>query len=901
MKRKTTMSLALAAAAMTAVPLQTAIAQAGATQDLALEEIVVSARKRDESLQEIPIAVDVFDAAKLQQYSINRVEDLARFSSGLTFDQGVLPTDTRPVIRGATSQRGRPNAGVLVDFVDVSSESLTVAGGGITTNIRLLDLERVEIVKGPQSALYGRSAFTGAINYVTRRPSDEFESEVMVGVDEHDTWETKFSVGGPLIDGKLNARAVFANYEHDGYFTNPNTGGGLGWAESVGGALALDYTHSDTMSAYLRVEMSNDELGQRAEALIQSMDSAYDPFANQLGTGTVTDNATMVPHEFQGEVCNGIDRIQPYYDSFDFGFGPLGPACRPLITGELTGTESMIDLAPDPRTGRDFLGTDMDTVRIHLDLEWDLPYANVMYIGGYMQNDTHVQEDFSKVNDTIVSSFVPFPPPGMAVSQYGVNGMSEQILDTEQWNHELRISGDSDKVHWMISVLNWEEDMDLQFDDEWWLRDGGDPGAVLGLLNQGPFAFLSDDVTGTGISSCGLFFGSPPFFTPPPGCVNDVTFIATGPGNTPALPIVRETSHWSVAAMVSIDVTDQLVLNLEGRAIDEEINYLGQNADISFFSQFGADPWWGFLFGPGEIVTNSVEEDAFVPKVTVDYHVNEDVMVYGSYSEAFKPGGVSTTDANADITDGEYTSEELKAYELGWKSEFRDSSIRLNGAFYFYDYTDQQVPFQFFSPTTNLLQTSIVNAGETEIKGFETDLVWRSAFVDGLSVSLGYTYTDAEYTDFNLSEILGAQGATPSAFNRAKAGNAEADFTGKVPNLTPEHSATASVRYDFGFGTGKWGFVELFTSYMDKRFVSEDNRSYLPEHTLLDLYTGFGSDAWDVSLYVVNLTDEDKITSGIGNVDYSLLPDGRSLSQSTTIYLPQPRTVGARLTYKFGN
>ena len=897
MNRKTTLCLALAAAAMTAVPVQTALAQAGATQDLALEEIVVSARKRQESLQEIPIAVDVFGQAELQQYAITRVEDLARFSSGLTFDQGVLPTDTRPVIRGAASQRGRPNAGVLVDFVDVSSEALTVAGGGITTNVRLLDLERVEIVKGPQSALYGRSAFTGAINYVTRRPGDEFESEIMVGLDEHDTWETKIAVGGPIIDGKLNARAVFSNFEHDGWYQNPNTGGDLGWAESVGGALALDYTHSDTVSAYFRIELSNDEMGQRAEALIQSIDPNYDPFVNMIGTGTVTDAAIMVPYEFQGETCNGIDRNQPYYDSFDFGFGPLGPPCRPIITGELRGDESMIDLAPDPRTGRDFLGTDMDTVRVHFDVEWNLDYADVMYIGGYMDNDTHVQEDFTKVNNTIVSSFVPFPPPGMAVSQYGVNGMSEQILDTKQFNHELRISGDTDRVTWMVSVLNWEEEMNLQFDDEWWLRDGANPQAVLDILNQGPFSFINDGVPGVVPSSCGIFYGSPPTFIPPPGCVNDYTFIATGPGNTPALPLIRETKHWSVAAMVSIDLTDQWVLNLEGRAIDEEIDYLGEAVDIAFYSQFGADPWWGFLQGPGEIVTNTVSEEAFVPKVTVDYHLNDDVMFYGGYSEAFKPGGVATTDANADVTDGEYKSEDLEAYELGWKSEFRDSSIRWNGAFYFYDYTDQQVPFQFFSPTTNQLQTGVVNAGETEIKGFETDLVWRSAFIDGVTVSLGYTYTDAEYTDFNLSEIL----PTVSPFNRAKAGNADGDFTGKVPNLTPEHAATASLRYDFNFRSNMWGYFELFASYMDKRFVSEDNHAYLPDHTLVDLYTGFGNDAWDIALYVVNLSDEDKITSGVGNVDYSMLPDGRSLSQAHSIYLPQPRTVGARVTYNFGN
>ena len=96
----------------------------------------------------------------------------------------------------------------------------------------------------------------------------------------------------------------------------------------------------------------------------------------------------------------------------------------------------------------------------------------------------------------------------------------------------------------------------------------------------------------------------------------------------------------------------------------------------------------------------------------------------------------------------------LDVWELGLKTKLRNRSIRWNSAVFFYDYTDQQVPFQFFDPNTTLLQTSVVNAGKTEVKGFETDIVWRSAFIDGLTASLGYTFTDAEFTDFNLAEIL---------------------------------------------------------------------------------------------------------------------------------------------------
>jgi iron complex outermembrane receptor protein len=306
------------------------------------------------------------------------------------------------------------------------------------------------------------------------------------------------------------------------------------------------------------------------------------------------------------------------------------------------------------------------------------------------------------------------------------------------------------------------------------------------------------------------------------------------------------------------------------------------------------------LFRSGELSTNTVTEDAFVPKVTLDWAVNDSLLLYGYYSQAFKPGGVSTTDSNGDVSDGEYKSEKLDAYELGFKADFRDRSIRWNGAAFFYDYTDQQVPFQFLSPLTGQFQTSIVNAGKTEIKGFETDLVWNSAFLEGLSVQLSYTFTDAEFTDFNLAKILAPLGGTASTFNRAKAGNEDGDFTGKTPPLTPENAATASIRYDANFQNGTSTFVELFAKYQDQRFVSEGNRSWLPAYTLLDLYAGLERNRWAFTLFVQNLADDDKIKSGLGNVDFTLLPDGRSLPQAFQLYLPQPRTFGARFQVNFG-
>lgn len=886
-------SLAVAAAACTALPASVTHAEEGSADSHVLEEILVTARKRDESLQEVPIAISVLDAATIEQFGINDVESVARLTSGLTYDQGVLPIDTRPVIRGVTSLRGRPNVGILVDFVDVSSEALTVAGGGITTNLRLLDLERVEVIKGPKSALYGRSAFTGALHYVTRRPGDTFSGDFTVGYDEFGTTDLRLSIGGPIAADKLNARLILSQYDTPGYYVNPNTGGELGASEVAGAALGLAWTLSDRTTAYFRVEHSDEQHSQRPEVHISTMDPASEP-ENFLGTGTVTDSAIMVPHEgFGTTVCNTVDRIQPYYDSFGV---PGAPACRPVLSGMLHATADMIDLSPDSRTGLDFRGTDVDTTRYHLDINVELPNLDVAYVFGHLDNGTHFVEDFDKNNRDIVSAVIPFPPPGSAVSQYGLSAMAEQHLDIKQFNHEFRLSGESERVYWKLSLLHWEEKMDLFFDDEWYLREGGNAGAVLDILNSTVFSYLNEPIAPPFINNmCDAVYPGVP------ECIPAVTSLQDSLGSNPGIPIWRETTHTSIAGAAIVSLTDSVSVTLEGRYLDEEIRYAGEASDISFSTQFGEDPWWGFMFRTGEITENVVQADKFVPKVTIDWAIDNNLLAYGYFAKAFKPGGVSTTDANGDVRDGEYDSEKLDVYELGLKTTLRDGSVRWNSAAFLYDYTDQQVPYEFISPTTGRLQTTIINAGKTEIKGFETDLVWKSAFIDGMRIALSYTFVDAEFTDFNLSEILATVGGTPSAFNRAQAGNAEADLTGKTPPMTAEHAATMSFRFDTDFDNGIASYFELFGAYQSRRFLGEGNRAWIPEYTIWDVYAGLSRDNWSVTLFVENLADDDTIRSGLDNIDFTLLPDGRSLPQAIQLYLPQPRTAGLRLQMNFGN
>ena len=133
-----------------------------------IEEVVVTTRKREENLQDIPLAVSAITAEQIQRQGINSLSDVVASQPSVQFDQSYGPADNRITVRGLSNTRGRSNVAFLIDGIDVTTENLISAGSGLLANRRLLsDVERIEIVKGPQSALCGRQTFGGAVNFIT--------------------------------------------------------------------------------------------------------------------------------------------------------------------------------------------------------------------------------------------------------------------------------------------------------------------------------------------------------------------------------------------------------------------------------------------------------------------------------------------------------------------------------------------------------------------------------------------------------------------------------------------------------------------------------------------------------------------------------------------------------------
>jgi outer membrane receptor protein involved in Fe transport len=162
--------------------------------EMDLEEVIVTARKREENLQEVPLSVTAFNASTLQDYRMFSPEDIAAFTPGFSFVNSFGRDSDRPVVRGMSNILGSPNASFFIDGVFVP---------GTIASTELQMLERVEVIKGPQAALYGRATFSGAINYVTRRPTNEMEGQVTITVAEHDTTNTNAYVSGPIVEDSL--------------------------------------------------------------------------------------------------------------------------------------------------------------------------------------------------------------------------------------------------------------------------------------------------------------------------------------------------------------------------------------------------------------------------------------------------------------------------------------------------------------------------------------------------------------------------------------------------------------------------------------------------------------------------------------------------------------------------
>jgi len=941
---------------VTALP---AMAQAP-DQGAVLEEIVVTARKREENLQDVPIAITAITSEALQRAGIKDIEGLVANDPSLSFDLGIAPYDTRIVIRGLSPTRGRPNVATLIDGIDVSSEAIGVAGGSLLINPRLVDIARVEIVKGPQSALYGRSAFAGAISYVTADPAREFSGQVDADIAQYDEYDVKASLSLPMGD-TLGARLNAYDFDKRGYHRNGAVGEHVGGGRGTGGSLTLKWQPNEAYTAKLRGEYSDDQFDQPAQATVPFNTLSRVPAsasscrtysvanpaggANLVATGPVLDPSCVNLDANAALAAPAVNLVR-IFENATGNAGYFNDMDVAAYRGQmLRGRQLTVRYNPDfTRTTDNVLtapphaGTDRQVSRASLVQEIQLAKGTITSLTGYTKADVSTDLDFDKT-DMLTTM--------QNIKTYG---------ETKQLSQELRFTSDFDGPLQIIAGAQyWKEDAD-QFD-------------------------INNTVFGKGVA-CPLASG-PPFTAPPLPPTFAPSYACAGASNiVPAFArytytetnvaqfmddvararvptlVRRKVEHQSAYLEFEWDIGERWRVIGEARYIDEDNTINGPvtggnqgpgtvilcgatgdcraTASIPYAAQPGAPPTFS---GAPEIRRSEfTRNDSYVtPKATVQWVPNDNLNTYASYSVGKKPGGFGTLTIAAfglsSRDDVEYEPERIKVYELGAKWTSENRRLQINGAAFLQDFTDKQVSTQVI--IGNTLGNRITNAEGGELKGFELSSTWRAT--DNLTLSAGLThFLTYEFTNYRTlsggaGEIARVGNCNPvttvvveSGVNRART-TCELDRTGNKFEDVPETAAAINVDYRRPVGNGSYWFVNADASYTGKRFIEDDNTVWLEASTNVDLRFGFSGERWTAMLYVDNATDNDKITSaggGPGNAmalvrlnqtigavgalvpanlrsPFGASPLGLRIPTAYFANMPDPRTVGFRVSYKF--
>ena len=830
-------AISAALAGLLGVGASPAMAQAGDEGARRIEEVFVTARKVEEKSQDVPASLRVLEFDELLKQGFDTLSDSGMLLPGVTYDVGGFVQDTRPAMRGMQNERGRPSVAILIDYVDASTENLSIPGGSSALYTRLLDVERMEVVKGPQTLLYGRNAFGGAINVVTRRPTFEWEGRAGVDVGNGDRRTFNAGVSGPLIDDTLAFRASVAKHDFDGFYDNPNTGADVGTEESLAGSLALLWTPTDRLRVYTRYQHSDEEYSQPASAIFTWNDRLPVP-GGSFSAGPPGSPSLPCPGDLSGVPA------------------PVFQACtRGVVTGELSASEGDIDFSLDPATGRPFPGMEQTQRFGTLQADYEIWNGTLTYLGGFMNNQS---SDRSDTDYTDYPSTAPF--------SFSTSTINLLDYDFEHQSHELRHIGESGKFSWIAGGAVFLEDARLDNSSLFWMRN---PDSILG---GPPFNLATEPNPGakptnpqsreTEHYSLFLSLGYQ---------IND-RWRVTAEGRYSEDTIDYRVPTWS---RQQISLQQQIPLPFCPPETDDRDVPQSQKYPNVAYDCFDED---------------SVESEVFTPRVLVEYQPTTDALYYASITTGFKPGGFAANEA-VTLAGQRYEEEHVTTYEVGAKTEWLDNRLRVNGALYFNDYRDQQIGVQQTPPGSVTPIPGITNAARVEVLGAEFDATWL--VTANLQLSAAYAYTDAVFERFIQTE----EGST--ALNKTEAGNIDADFSGNQVGKNPRHAASASLDY-FGQLRGsryEW-FAGATGLYRSKRYMDESNLNYLPSFFRLNLRLGIERDGYQLMAYVDNALDDDEITNGQRVVDLGN-PDGFAPGRAYLLHMPQPRAYGVRLQATF--
>ena len=850
------------------------------TAQAQIEEIVVTTRKREENLQSVPIVVTAFTAASIERKGIADLSDVAKYTSGLFLDEGFSKQDTRVVLRGLSPTRGRQNVAILQDEVDISSLAQTTGGGSFIINPRLLDIERIEVVKGPHAALYGRSAFAGAINYITKKPGDTFEANVQADFGSYGKMEGRGSVSGPVVDGKLAIGVNAEAWNFNGFYKSAVSGKSIGGGDGSGIAGTAVFTPSDKFTLTARSEYSKDNFAPEARTMLNPGLVPLPAVALQPANGLPAAVGAAV-------AANPANAFFPQ-NAGSMGHASSFGAPRPSL---------------NPRTGQDYLGTNRTLFRNTVRMELETNLATFTSISHYGDNREFQYNDALQVGDLTQTS----------------GGQETYIKSTIKLSsQELRAQSNGDtRFKWTVGGLYWYEQLE-QFERN--LRCAANTGGCATI-----FAAINDSV----------------FFNPNTVIKRNTRHLsAFGSAsyeiftNLTLEAEVRYTSEKErtngFPAFASTLGCPTVTATGRTQAANGTVSCVNPGPLVGAAALLNNNAAYNYVIVPSKF---------WVPRFTVDYKFTPEALVYASAALGKKPGGnsslsgviaapnaegrrftldapQSSTTPGAVVNGNRYDPESMWVYEIGAKTSWLDNRLQINGALYYQDYSAKQVSLTVVNPTTQQLELKTVNAAKASVKGLELDV--NAALTDNVSFNLGYTYNDGKYDEFidlqsGVSAISRAAINNPNSCTVVAVGTpaqnrCQISYKGNQLEGSPKHSLQigGEVRGDITDNLG-W-FVDADLRYTSKRFTSFENYLYMEPYWIADLRAGVKTGKFTITGYVNNLFDDDTMkASAVSVQNWSLAyltnsgrtPLATQAPSAALALLPDKRQFGIRGSYNF--
>ena len=776
-----------------------AFASTSASGQEALEEIVVTALRRAESLQDAPATVTAFDAETIEQARIQSMRDYVQLTSNMTLMETQNNAFAFVNIRGLAQIRNvDPTVAVVVDGV-LSTTSLGFSQ-------ELYDIQQIEVLKGPQGALYGRNATGGAINITTKQPTTDPEVYVRGGVGNGDSVQLSGVASGPIGGDNVLGRVVVGYKDADGWRDNVATDVKADPYEdlTVAGKLLWDIGSRTTLD--LRLTLSHTEsTGSQFVANAPNFVTGFPGNAQYPGNGT----APPVP---------GL------------------PASITALIGDPNNT-SIKHQGNEP--GMD----DREVMNLSAKLDWDLSGGTLTSITSFDTLD-HVTaaEQFAYypfvqvqgTTDPLHPAGVLVPPTAATLDDFGTgqNLTFGQNRFHDSFSQELRFaSPDEGRFRWIGGVYYAQTDLDVM------ISINNDFGQGFQEQRTSPnIGGINPTVTWT-----------QRFLAPLLPILGFPAASALNPNTNPnALAYNFDSNHntaYAAFGQINFDFSDTLELSAA-------LRYDRDNRELTIMAPDAFLPVFPFTSGrEGDV--REAEFDSVQPKITLSWRPNEDWTLYGTYAEGFRSGGFNLSGVAVGVAtlvgagvpglpqgvNDSYDQEDTEGYEIGLKSTLAGGALRWDAAIF-----DTEVSngftFVFVAPFTAQTTRNIKSA---DVSGVETSLSWLAT--ERLQLDLGLGFLDSEIT---ASDWIGAGGI---------------NIVGKEMPQNPESTSNVGLTYRGDMGGERDWYARLDYRRLGEVYWEPENFVAREPLSLVDLRFGITADrGWEVVAWIDNATDEDWIS-----------------------------------------